>query len=143
MSQQHQQPDDGVEDDYAYANGNAGLTGAASKTVVHYRVDLPPYFHGDGKDNESFALWKTRLELAVKACADGQKLDIATILPTCLSGDPLAYWLSLAPAEKQDYDQCTAKLNDVFGRKDFLLHFQTFVNGKTAPAQRTIRSIRC
>lgn len=77
-------------------------------------MDLPPCFHGDGKDKESFAFWKTRLELAVKACADGQKLDIATILPTRLSGDALAYWLSLAPAVKQDYDQCTAKLNCFF-----------------------------
>lgn len=79
--------------------------------MVHYRVDLPPYFHGDGKDKESFSLWKTRLELAVKACADGQQLDIATILPVCLSGDALAYWLSLSPEIQQDYYECAAKLN--------------------------------
>lgn len=101
-----------------------------TKTVVHYRVDLPPYFHGDGKDKENFSLWKTRLELAVKACADGQQLDIATILPTRLSGDALAYWLSLSPEIQQDYDECATKLNEVFGRKEFLLHFQTFVNAR-------------
>lgn len=103
---------------------------ADTKTVVHYRVELPPCFHGDGKDKESFTLWKTRLELAVKACADGQQLDIATILPTRLSGDALAYWLSLSQETQQDYDDCAAKLNEVFGRKEFLLHFQTFVNAR-------------
>lgn len=51
-------------------------------------MDLPPCFHGDGKDKESFAFWKTRLELAVKACADGQKLDIATIRVARLGGFP-------------------------------------------------------
>lgn len=101
-----------------------------TKRVIHYRVELPPFFHGDGKDKESFSLWKARLELAVKACADGQQQEIATILPTRLSGDALAYWLSLPPAVQQDYEQCAAKLNDVFGRKQFLLNFQTFVNAR-------------
>ena len=62
-------------------------------------MEFPPCFHGDGKDKESFSLWKVRLELAVKACADGQ-LDIATILPTRLSGDALAYWLSLLDVQQ-------------------------------------------
>ena len=31
---------------------------------------------------------------------------------------------------QQDYDKCAAKLNEVFGRKQFLLHFQTFVNAR-------------
>ena len=55
-------------------------------------MELPPCFHGDGKDKESFSLLKVRLELAVKACADRCQLDIATILLTRLSGDALAYW---------------------------------------------------
>lgn len=93
-------------------------------------MELPPPFHGDDKDKESFSLWKARLELAVKACAEGQQQDIATILPTRLSGDALAYWLSLPPAVQQNYEQWAAKLNNVFGRKEFLLHFQTFVNAR-------------
>ena len=114
-------------------NDNAAATIPSNnntKRVIHYRVELPPSFHGDGKDKESFSLWKARLELAVKACADGQQQDIATILPTRLSGDALTYWLSLPPAVQQNYEQCAAKLNDVFGRKEFLLHFQTFVNAR-------------
>lgn len=31
---------------------------------------------------------------------------------------------------QQDCDDCVAKLNDIFGRKSFLLHFQTFVNAR-------------
>lgn len=128
-------PDNGVEDDVFRAGADAPPGAAAapqdtSKTVVHYRVDLPPCFHGDGKDKESFALWKMRLELAVKACTEGQQLEIATILPTRLSGDALAYWLSFSPEVQRDYDRCVAKLSDVFGRKEFLLHFQTFVNAR-------------
>lgn len=96
MSQEQPAPNHAVAENNSRANGDssAGAAAAAppdtSKTVVHYRVELPPCFHGDGKDKESFALWKTRLALAVKACADGQQLDIATILPTRLSGDALA-----------------------------------------------------
>lgn len=125
--------EDIVEDNDSHSD-NDGESGATrrdtTKTVLHYRVELPPYFHGDGKDKESFSLWKTRLELTVKACAEGQQLDIATILPTRLSGDALAYWLSLPPDVQQDYEKCAAKLNEVFGRKKFLLHFQTFVNAR-------------
>ena len=101
-----------------------------TKQRLHYSVELPPCFHGVGRDKESFSLLKVRLELAVKACADGRQLDIATILPTRLSGDALAYWLSLSPNVQQDYEGCTARQNDVFGRKEFLLHFQTFVNAR-------------
>lgn len=100
------------------------------RRIVHYKVELPPCFHGDGKDKDSFSLWKSRLELSVKACSDYQQQDLATILPTRLSGDALAYWLSLAEEEKGDYDKSIAKLNEVFGRKQFLLHFQTFVNAR-------------
>lgn len=57
-----------------------------TRTVPHYRVKLPSYPHGDGKDKKRFYLWITRLKLAVKACAEGQQLDIAT----CLSRDTLA-----------------------------------------------------
>lgn len=125
--------EDIVEDNDSHSD-NDGESGATrrdtTKTVLHYRVELPPYFHGDGKDKESFSLWKTRLELTVKACAEGQQLDIATILPTRLSRDALAYWLSLPPDVQQDYEKCAAKLNEVFGRKQFLLHFQTFVNAR-------------
>lgn len=139
MSQNQQQAPDGVGDNNFCANGDAAAGTAASgtaapqdtsKTVVHYRVDLPPCFHGDGKDQESFSLWKTRLELTVKACADGQQLDITTILPTRISGDALVYWLSFSPEVQRNYDQCVTKLNDVFGRKEFLLHFQTFVKAR-------------
>lgn len=134
--------EDGEEASSALANANNNAVAANdnatpitpsnnnTKRVIHYRVELPPSFHGNGKDKESFSLWKARLELAVKACADGQQQDIATILPTRLSGDALAYWLSLSPEVQQNYEQCTAKLNDVFGRKEFLLHFQTFVNAR-------------
>ncbi len=98
--------------------------------LLHFKVDLPPCFHGDGRDKDSFSLWKARLELAVKACADAQTQDLAAILPTRLSGDALAYWLSLSPDIQQNYELCVAALNDVFGRKQFLLHFQTFVNAR-------------
>ncbi len=94
--------------------------------LLHFKVDLPPCFHGDGRDKDSFSLWKARLELAVKACANAQMQDLAAILPTRLSGDALAYWLSLSPDIQQNYELCVAALNDVFGRKQFLLHFQTF-----------------
>ncbi|MGL6013297.1 MAG: hypothetical protein ACRC0J_17600, partial [Shewanella oncorhynchi] len=70
------------------------------------------------------------MELAVKACADGQTQNLAAILPTRLSGDALAYWLSLSPETQQNYEQCVTALNDVFGRKQFMLHFQTFVNAR-------------
>lgn len=98
--------------------------------VIHYKVDLPPCFHGDGKDKESFSLWKARLELAVRACPASQQQDLATILPTRLSGDALAFWLSLPPATQKDYDACVSRLTDVFGGKQFLQHFQTFVNAR-------------
>ncbi len=54
--------------------------------LLHFKVDLPPCFHGDGRDKYSFSLWKARLELAVKACADAKTQDLAAILPTRLSG---------------------------------------------------------
>ncbi len=98
--------------------------------LLHFKVDLPPCFHGDGRDKDSFSLWKARLELAVKAGADAQTQDLAAILPTRLSGDALAYWLSLSPDIQQNYELCVAALNYVFGRKQFLLHFQTFVNAR-------------
>ncbi|KAL0154104.1 hypothetical protein M9458_050563, partial [Cirrhinus mrigala] len=98
--------------------------------LLHFKVDLPPCFHGDGRDKDSFSLWKARLELAVKACADAQTQDLTAILPTRLSGDALAYWLSLFPDIQQNYELCVAALNYVFGRKQFLLHFQTFVNAR-------------
>lgn len=98
--------------------------------VIHYRVELPPCFHGDGKDKESFSLWKTRLELAVKACTDTQHQDLATILPTRLSGDALSYWVSLSPEIQQDYAKTVEKLKEVFGRKEYMLYFQTFVNAR-------------
>ncbi len=98
--------------------------------LLHFKVDLPPCFHGDGRDKDSFSLWKARLELAVKACADAQTQDLAAILPMRLSGDALAYWLSLSPDIQQNYELCVAALNYVFGRKLFLLHFQTFVNAR-------------
>ncbi len=101
--------------------------------LLHFKVDLPPCFHGDGRDKDSFSLWKARLELAVKACADAQTQDLAAILPTRLSGDALAYWLSLSPDIQQNYELCVAALNYVFGRKQFLLHFQTFVNAHVCP----------
>ncbi|KAL6455407.1 hypothetical protein MHYP_G00361510 [Metynnis hypsauchen] len=103
---------------------------ATATRVIHYKVELPPCFHGDGKDKESFSLWKARQELAVKACTSAQTQTLATILPTRLSGDALAYWLSLPPSVPQNYEQSTARLSDVFGRKQFLLRFQTFVNAR-------------
>lgn len=109
-------------EDATSANRTTGL--------LHFKVDLPPCFHGDGRDKDSFSLWKARLELAVKACADAQRQDLAAILPTRLSGDALTYWLSLSPDIQQNYELCVAALNDVFGRKQFLLHFQTFVNAR-------------
>ncbi len=102
--------------------------------MAYCRVELPPYSHGDGKDKESVSVWKTRLELTVKACADGQQLHIATILPAGLSG--AAYWLPLSLTE-----QCAAKLNGVFGRKSFLLPFQTFV--KARQHRGTFRGLCC
>lgn len=59
--------------------------------VIHYRVEVPPSFHGDGKEKDIFSLWKSRLELAVKACNDAHGQDLAILLPTRLSGDALAY----------------------------------------------------
>ncbi|KAL1256584.1 hypothetical protein QQF64_012129 [Cirrhinus molitorella] len=71
--------------------------------LLPFKVDLPQCFNGD---------------------------DLVTILPTRLSGDALAYWLSLSPDIQQNYELCVAALNDVFGRKTFLLHFQSFVNAR-------------
>lgn len=68
------------------------------------------------------------MEQSVKACSDGQNLDVATILPTRLSGDALAYLLSVPQDVQKYYEGCTAKFIDVFGRKQFLLHFKMFVN---------------
>lgn len=99
-------------------------------SVIHYKVELPPCFHGDGKDKDSFSLWKARLELAVRACPASRQSDLATILPTRLSGDALAFWLSLPSATQADYDTCISRLTDVFGGKQFLQHFQTFVNAR-------------
>lgn len=121
--------DDDELDSTTRRTENAASSNHTTK-VLHFKVDLPPCFHGDGKDKDSFSLWKARLELAVKACADAQTQDLAAILPTRLSGDALAYWLSLSPTIQQNYEQCVAALNDVFGRKQFLLHFQTFVNAR-------------
>lgn len=117
--------EDVVEDDCGSSeDGAAGANQRdTTRTVPHHRVELPPYFHGDGKDKKSFCLWLTRLKLAVKAY-------IATILPTRLSPDILACWLSLPPDVRQGYKKRAAKLNKVFGRKQFLLHFQTFVNAR-------------
>lgn len=50
---------DDVEDNESLADndGTRGVTKRdTTKTVVHYRVELSPYFHGDGKDKESFSL---------------------------------------------------------------------------------------
>lgn len=70
---------DDAEDNESLADNDAarGVTqGDTTKAVVHYRVELPPYFHRDGRRT------KKNVELAVRACANGQQLDIARILPT-------------------------------------------------------------
>ena len=54
------------EEVFTTAAGGATRRRDETKTVVHYKVELPPCFHGDGKDKESFSLWKARLELAVQ-----------------------------------------------------------------------------
>ncbi len=121
--------DDDDDESAPTAERREDVTSANRTTrLLHFKVDLPLCFHGDGRDKDSFSLWKARLELAVKACADAQTQDLAAILPTRLSGDALAYWLSLSPDIQQNYELCVAALNYVFGRKQFLLHFQTFVN---------------
>lgn len=55
--------DDGVDTDSLPYNDDNGVStnrNEGMKTVVHYRVELPPCFHGDGKDKESFTLWKKK-----------------------------------------------------------------------------------
>lgn len=108
----------------------SGANASSTSRVLHYKIDLPPCFHRDGKDKDGFSLWRARFELAIKACTESGQRDRATLLPTRLSGDALAYWLSLPPAVQKDYDATVKKMNEVFGRKQFLLHFQTFVNAR-------------
>ncbi len=97
--------DDDDDESASTAERREDVTSANRTTrLLHFKVDLPPCFHGGGRDKDSFSLWKARLELAVKACADAQTQDLAAILPTRLSGDALAYWLSLSPDIQQNYE---------------------------------------
>lgn len=46
--------------------------------------------------------------------------------------------LSLAPEIQQNRGMCVVALNDVFGRKYFLLHFQPFVNARPRMPQEPL-----
>ncbi|KAL0197559.1 hypothetical protein M9458_006099, partial [Cirrhinus mrigala] len=98
--------------------------------LLHFKDDLPPCFHGDGRDKDNFSLWKARLELAVKACADAQTQDLAAILPTRLSGDALAYWLSLSPDIQQNYELLVLEAFPNYGECAIAMErFRRFVAG--------------
>lgn len=111
--------------------------------VIHYHVELSSYFHRDGKDKESFTLWKTCLQLAVNDCSNMKFNDLATILPTCLSGDALAYCISLSFEIQKDYDKTMEKIKEEVWKERIFGLFPDFCKCKTPAAQRNIRSVWC
>lgn len=109
---------------------------AADEASSHlpFKIDLPAHFSGDGK--EPFSAWIQRFEVALNVSA--VPLDKAKLLPVKLTGSAFAYWQSLSPGVKADYDLTKASLSTVFGCTTFLATFQTFLNARPRKPQEPL-----
>ncbi len=103
----------------------------AVNSHVPFRIDLPAPFSGDNA--EPFGSWIQRFEVALNVSATPP--DKATLLPAKLTGPTFAYWQTLSPAVKEDYELTKASLSAVFGHATFLPTFQTYLK------QASIRDI--
>lgn len=94
------------------------------------RVELPPPFRGDGE--KPFAMWVKQFEAALRAQTRGTRsrsytAALVNLLPTRLDGAAFLLWDTLPPDVQCDYER-VKKLKDAFGRKQFLLYFQTCIS---------------
>ncbi len=101
---------------------------------VPFRIDLPAPFSGDNA--EPFGSWIQRFEVALNVSATPP--DKATLLPAKLTGPAFAYWQSLSPAIKANYELTKTSLSAVFGRATFLATFQTYLNARPRKPQEPL-----
>ncbi|KAL7863381.1 hypothetical protein SRHO_G00123650 [Serrasalmus rhombeus] len=99
---------------------------AAMHSQLPFRIELPAPFTGEGL--EPFSSWIQRFEVALEVST--AQLEKAKLLAARLSGPAFAYWQSLPPRVKTDYDQAKSCLSAVFGRTSFLATFQTHLNAR-------------
>lgn len=107
---------------------------AGTNLYVPFRIDLPAPFSGDNA--EPFSLWIQRFEVALNVSATPP--DKAKLLPAKLTGPAFAYWQSLSPAVKADYDLTKASLSAVFGHATFLATFQMYLNARPRKPQEPL-----
>lgn len=107
---------------------------AGTTSHVPFKIDLPAPFSGDNA--EPFGLWIQRFEVALNVSTTPP--DKAKLLPAKLTGPAFAYWQSLSPAVKADYDLTKASLSAVFGRATFLATFQTYLNARPRKPQEPL-----
>lgn len=107
---------------------------AGTNSHVPFRIDLPAPFSGDNA--EPFGSWIQRFEVALNVSATSP--DKAKLLPAKLTGPAFAYWQSLSPAVKANYDLTKASLGAVFGRATFLATFQTYLNARPRKPQEPL-----
>ncbi|KAL0148220.1 hypothetical protein M9458_056452, partial [Cirrhinus mrigala] len=84
----------------------------AANPHLPFKIDLPHPFSGDG--TEPFSAWIQRFKVALNVSAVSP--DKAKLLPVKLTGPAFAYWQSLPPEVKADYELTKASLTTVFGR---------------------------
>ena len=100
------------------------------------RVDFPPNFSGDGK--EDFSQWCRRFEVAANAWPGGDSLNLANLLPSRLEGSAFIVWDSLSPSEKADFSACKKHLATVFGKKSEIATFQRVLNARPRRPQEPL-----
>lgn len=93
-----------------------------------FKVELPPHFLGSG--NEDFMQWCRRMEVALDAATNGVGADLAKLLPSRLGGAAFSFWDSLPPEVKADYAATKKRMKDVFGQRQIIVNFQSFVNAR-------------
>lgn len=93
-----------------------------------FKVELPPHFLGSG--NEDFMQWCRRMEVALDAAPNGAGADLAKLLPSRLGGAAFSFWDSLPPDVKADYAATKKRMKDVFGQRQHIVNFQSFVNAR-------------
>lgn len=103
--------------------------GESSRSTVSYlNLELPPIFTGSG--TQDFSVWSRQLEAVVQASPTCRDLNLATILPSRLGGAAFSFWDNLPAADKDNFDKAKEELSRVFGRRQFLTTFQSFLNAR-------------
>ena len=96
--------------------------------ITSFKIELPPHFLGSG--NEDFMQWCRRMEVALDASPNGAGADLAKLLPSRLGGAAFSFWDSLPLDVKADYAATKKRMKEVFGQRQFIVNFQSFVNAR-------------